>query len=115
MAAIILVAISGLGGLIGLISVILATVQHELAERALVRTMRNQKETLQRLEALRRGLEVNSPDAEKVTEASRIVGAAAEVLSNRYRSDILATLNQGSGRSKASYIAKLVDEIGGEA
>ena len=109
MDAVVLAAIAA--GLGGFVSSIYAVILHSQAERSLVRSLRNKQELARRLGALRVELESGSPDPEDVTRARQIVADATDVLSERYKKTILGTLDQGSDKSKANYLVKLLREV----
>jgi len=83
------------------------------AERALINQMKkdeNQEQILGALEITRRSLESRTPDPEAVAMATALLGIAAEGLSESKKKDILGLLAHGSEKSKANYIAKIIDE-----
>ena len=90
-----------IGGLLG----------HVRAERILVKSIKTQSELRRQLEEIRVYFDSSNPDPANVAVARRLLATAAGELSDRQRKDILSTLEQGSDRSKANYIAKLLDEV----
>jgi hypothetical protein len=99
----------------GLISAVISLVGHSRAERSLVEVLK-QNETEDRilqLRNMRAGLESDPPDPEEVTRARQLLVGFADMLNKKQRNDIVETLDKGSDKSKANYIVKLVDEVGG--
>lgn len=97
-------------GLAVLVTVLLQA-RHVRAEHALLERMKQDKEnqdvtyaTLQEL------YELGINDPAKVEQARQILLSYADQLSKGERADIWQTLAQGSDRSKANYIAKLIGE-----
>lgn len=95
------------------VAVIATFLRNYRAERALIKRMKdeNQEGLLHALEVTRRQLESRPPDPEAVAMATTLIGLVAEGLSEgRKKKDVLGLLSHGSERSKANYIAKLIDE-----
>jgi len=80
-----------------------------------VKLIKEQDELIGQLEAIKASLEAVSPNPEGISKARQIVTTAAQNLSERQKRDILGTLDQGSDKSKANYIVKLVDEVSSTA
>jgi len=103
------VALSGAS----VVAVITTFLRNYRAERALVNQMKkeeNQERLLRALEITRRSLESRPPDPEAVAMAVALIGIAAEGLSENRKREALGLLAHGSEKSKANYIAKLIDE-----
>jgi hypothetical protein len=101
--------IAATGALTGLAGVIISSIKHTLAERALKREMGRHTEEVSALEKINTSLE-NDPDPHQLENARQIVSSLAQHLSDQERDDILRTLDRGSKKSRANYIAKLVED-----
>jgi hypothetical protein len=106
------VMIAALGaGLGGLASAIATLFFHKRAERSLVEEIRKQEALRQQLEVIKASFDNAYPDPVELTRAQQLLTTAASQLNERQNKDIISTLEQGSDRSKANYIAKLLDEV----
>jgi hypothetical protein len=108
-----LIAIGALAGSAGgLVSVILKALRHTVAERKMKQVLQeDDTDNAAKLESLTKNLQ-NDPDPTSLYEAQRILTSLTGTLSNSDKSDILSVLDRGSDRSKANYIAKLVEDAG---
>ena len=109
MDAIALAAIAA--GASGLLSAVARLITHSLAERSLVASMKSRQNELRELESLRASLEAGTPDPELITRARQILQYLAGSLTEKQERDILQTLDQGSDKSKANYIVKVLDQV----
>lgn len=98
-------------GIGGLISAVVSLVTHSRAERSLVEAIKKEDLLVTELRGMRAELESDIPDPKDVTRARQIVTSIARRLDERQRKNILGTLDQGSDKSKANYIVKLVEEV----
>jgi hypothetical protein len=97
----------------GLISSIARIFAHSRAEKKLTQAIGTDSEVVKKLEGVKLSLESDSPSIESVTRARQIIADRTDItltLSDKEKKDILRTLGQGSDRSKANYIIKLIDE-----
>ena len=94
----------------GLVSAAYAAWLHRQAERQLIEEIRKEQQRIEELQALQAELESEDLDPEKLAKGREIILHAADSLSMQRRRDIASTLNQGSDRSRANYIVKLITE-----
>jgi DNA-directed RNA polymerase specialized sigma24 family protein len=99
----------------GLVSAVRTSLLHIKAQRALVRALRQQNELVSRLKEFQVELEAEVPDPEAITAARRLILDASNTLNERERKDIMTTLEKGSDRSRANYIAKFIAETSRQA
>ena len=109
MSAVLFGALGAIGAFIGLLSTIFKNIRHSLAEKRLQREIKSHKDEVRKLEGMT-GLTEARPNPVQLAEASEIITSIANKLDNSDRSDILTTLAQGSDKSKANYIVKLVKD-----
>jgi hypothetical protein len=95
----------------GLLSVIARLVRLHGAERSLLTTIENQSDILDALERTRPSLESARPDPEAVALARALIEIASSNLSGRAQRDIQTMLSQGSDKSQANLLGKLIDVL----
>ncbi len=95
----------------GLVSVLARLFRLRLAERELVDTLEKQEKIATALEKTRGSLEGRRPEPEAVANARALVDIASKDLSNRTKRDIQRFVAQGSEKSQANYLTKLIDVL----
>lgn len=95
----------------GFFSVLTKLFRLRRAERELVHSIEKQDEIIDALERTRRSLDDERPDPEMVAMAQNLVGIASNNLSDRTKRVLQAFLVQGSDKSQANYLAKLIDVL----
>src|SRR5215467_9542303 len=109
MSAVLFAALGASGAIAGLFNTIFKNIRHSLAEKRLQREIKSHKDEVRKLEGMT-GLTEAHPNPVQLAEASEIITSIANKLDDSDRSDILTTLAQGSDKSKANYIVKLVKD-----
>jgi uncharacterized membrane protein YccC len=95
----------------GFASVVFRSWQQRRAERKLVKSIEAEESIVEALELMGRAWERNRPGPEDIANARNLIDIAAQGLSENEKRNILRLLVQGSEKSQANYLAKLIDEV----
>lgn len=100
----------------GLASAVVEFVRHLRAEQALVKAVKRYQAkddtTRQLLVWARTQLASEPPDPTTIAAIAALLTEVSSRLSESDRKDILGTLTQGSDKSKANYLVKIINEVG---
>lgn len=107
MGAVLIAAFAAAGSATGLVSLVLSAIRRTAAERRLKKALSRNRDHLRKLEEVEVNL-ISDPNSVKLQEARQIISSLPGV-SDSDKSEILRTLSEGSSRSEANYVAKLLE------